>query len=82
MLWLFRHYFEGRLKLLEISLDVPLAHNALELVLGGADHLLSGATIHEHGQSEVMVLFTTTTTAYRLVLPHPEKISKVSKTTR
>lgn len=74
-----RHYFEGRLKLLEVSLDVALAHNALDLVLDGTDHLLPDVTVHEEGQSDVIVLFSTTSTAYRLVLPHPEKIVAVSK---
>jgi hypothetical protein len=69
---------EGRLKLLEISLDISLSQNALELVLDGADQLLPNVTICEHGRSDVMVLFATTSTAYRLVLPHPDKISRVS----
>lgn len=66
------------MKLLEISLDVALAHNALELILDGSDALLPEVTIHEYEQSEVIILFATGSTAYRLVLPHPEKIMKVS----
>lgn len=72
-----RHYFEGHLKLLEVSLDVALVHNALDLILEGDDHLLPDVTIRECRRTDVMVLFCTTSTAYRLVLPHPEKIVTV-----
>lgn len=75
-----RHYSEHRLRLLEVSLDVPLAHNALELELEGTDHLLPDVSIVEHRMANVMVLFCTNTTAYRLLLPHPEKIMTVSLT--
>ncbi len=65
--------------MLEVSLDVPLVQNALELVLDNSDHLLPDVCIYEYEKSEVVVLFATTTTAYRLLLPHPEKIVKVRR---
>ncbi len=60
-----------------MSLDVGLAHNALELVLEEGNYLISDVFFHEYNQSDLMVLFATASTAYRLVLPHPEKVAKV-----
>lgn len=61
-----------------MSLDVNLVYNALELVLEQSDRILLNVTTHEHGISDVIIMFSTTTTAYRLVMPHPERIAKVN----
>lgn len=66
------------MKLLELSFDLQLAHNALELVLDEGNYLLSDVFFHEYGESDLMVLFATATTAYRLLLPHPHRVAKVS----
>lgn len=57
-------------------MDKELAYNAVELVLESPD-LLPDVFIHEVGRSDVVVLFATTSTAYRLILPHPTRIHKV-----
>jgi len=71
-----RQYLEGRLKLLELSLDTELAYNAVELVLESPD-LLPDVSIHEVEVCDVVVLFGTSTTVYRLTLPHPARIKQV-----
>ena len=77
----FRQCCEGSLRLLEVSLDIHLVHNALQLDLeGGAGStplLLPDITIHEYDSSSVVVLFATSSAVYRLILPHPAAVVKV-----
>jgi len=72
-----RHYEAGTLRLLEVSLDTDLAHNALKLVLKGPGTLLPDVSILELGNTQVVVLFATASTVFRLMLPHPEAVIKV-----
>ena len=73
-----RHYNEGSLKLLELSLDINLARNALVLEMEGAAELIPNVCVHEsRDQSMVVVLFASCSAVYRLVLPHPAHIMKV-----
>lgn len=72
-----RHYEADTLKLLEVSLDTDLAHNALKLVLKGPGTLLPDVSILELGSTHVVVLFATASTVFRLMLPHPETVIKV-----
>ena len=65
------------LRLLEVSLDTNLSHNALKLVLRGLGSVLPQVCIQEVGSAHVVVLFATASTVFRLVLPHPEAIIKV-----
>ena len=78
----YRQCCEGCLKLLEVSLDIQLVHNALQLdlegVAGSTPFLLPDVTVHEYDQSSVVVLFATSSAVYRLILPHPNNIVKVS----
>ncbi len=69
------------MKLLELSLDVELAYNAVELVLESPD-LLPDVSIHEVEVCDVVVLFGTSTTVYRLTLPHPARIKQVQLVSR
>ena len=73
-----RQYETGVLSLVELSLDVNLASNALRLVFESPTTVLLGNDIHEQEDSSVVVSFSTTVAVYRLVLPHPEDIAKVS----
>ena len=70
----------GALYLLELSLDLNLVGNALRLVLEPSSVAFLGADIAEVNSSSVVVMFSTTLAAYRLVLPHPEVIAKVLHT--
>ena len=76
----YRQCYEGCLKLLEVSLDIQLVHNALQLdlegVAGSTPFLLPDITVHD--RSSVVVLFATSSAVYRLTLPHPNNIVKVS----
>ena len=65
------------LYLLELSLDVGLTHAALRLDVKDGSVLLPGVNVQEVDGSSAVVLFATTSAAFRLVLPHPEIISKV-----
>ena len=65
------------LRLLELSLDTNLSHNALKLVPRGAGPVLPDICVQEVGSAHVVVLFATASTVFRLVLPHPEAIIKV-----
>ena len=66
---------------MEVSLDIQLVHNALQLdlegVAGSTPFLLPDVTVHEYDRSSVVVLFATNSAVYRLVLPHPNVIVKV-----
>lgn len=74
----FRHCHEGSLKLLEVSLDINLARNALELEVEGSAELIPDVCVHEsEDESMVIVMFATTSAVYRLVLHHPELVMKV-----
>ena len=66
-----------KLELLEVSLDTSLAHHAVRLDLTDAGPLVPEVCIQELGQSDVAIMFATTTTVHRLLLPHPEAILKV-----
>ena len=75
-----RKYCEGSLRLLEISLDIHLVHNALHLDFEGgpaSNTILPDVSIHEYDSSSVVVLFATSSAVYRLTLPHPTAIVKV-----
>ena len=76
-----RQCCEGCLRLLEVSLDIQLVHNALQLdlegVAGSTLFLLPAVTVHEYDRSSVVVLFATNSAVYRLILPHPNVIVKV-----
>ena len=78
----YRQCCEGCLRLLEVSLDIQLVHNALQLdlegVAGSTPFLLPDVTVHEYNCSSVVVLFATSLAVYRLTLPHPNNIFKVS----
>ena len=59
-------------------MDADLAHNALRLQLADGGVLLPGPCVHELGTAHLVLLFATTAAVYRLVLPHPEAIAKVT----
>jgi len=65
------------LSLLELSLDTDLVGNALQLKLDSSVVDFLGAEVHELGNEQVIVVFSTALVAYRLVLPHPEAIARV-----
>ena len=65
------------LYLLEISLDCSLAHAALQLEVKDGSTLLPNVTVQELEGSSVAILFATSSCAFRLLLPHPDAISKV-----
>lgn len=77
-----RQYESGVLSLVELSLDVNLASNALRLIFGSPTTVLLANDIHEQEDLNVVITFSTTVAVYRLVLPHPETISKVSSCCR
>ena len=66
---------------MEVSLDIQLVHNALQLdlegVAGFTPFLLPDVTIHEYDRSSVVVLFATSSAVYKLMLAHPNTIVKV-----
>jgi hypothetical protein len=64
------------LRLLEMSLDCSLAHAALCLEMRDGSSLLPTVTVQEISGSSVTVLFATTSSVFRLSLPHPDSISK------
>ena len=71
---------EGSLRLLEVSLDIHLIHNALQLDLEGgpaSNSLLPDVSVYEYGSSSVVVLIATGAAVYRLTLPHPAAVLKV-----
>ena len=80
LLCIFRRYYDLKLELLEVSLDTSLAHHAVRLDLTDAGPLVPEVCIQELGQSDVAIMFATTTTVHRLLLPHPEAILKVLPT--
>ena len=65
------------LYLLEVSLDCSLAHSALHLELQDGSTIVPDVSIQELEGSSVAVLFATTSAVFRLLLPHPDAISKV-----
>ena len=74
---MFRRYYDNIVELVELSWDRDLANNALRLCMSPEyGPLLSNLNIYELA-SHVVILFTTVTTVFRLVLPHPETIVKV-----
>lgn len=76
ILW---RYYDNTVELVELSWDRDLANNALRLCMSPEyGPLLSNLNIHELA-SHVVILFTTVTTVFRLVLPHPETIVKDPK---
>ena len=73
-----RQSCEGSLRLWEVSLDIHLVHNALQLDFeGGSSSLLPNVSVHEYDTSSVVVLFATSSAVYRLMLPHPAAVVKV-----
>ncbi|XP_043938685.1 nuclear pore complex protein Nup160 [Protopterus annectens] len=58
------------LQLLEVSLDVHLLYNAIQLKVVNCNILPGGVRIYET-QNNVIILFVTNQTVHRLVLPHP-----------
>lgn len=63
---------------MELSWDINLASYGLRLHLPlEYGHILSGVTIYEL-VSHVAILFGTGSIVYRLILPHPETIAKVT----
>jgi hypothetical protein len=62
--------------LLEMSLDFSLAHPALQLEIKDGSTLLPNVTIQELEGNTVAVLFATSSCVFRLLLPHPDAISK------
>ena len=72
-----RRYYDLKLELLEVSLDISLACNALRLDMADAGPLVPEVCVQELGQNHVVVMFATATTVHRLVLPHPEAVLKV-----
>lgn len=65
------------LYLLEVSLDCSLIHSALHLELQDGSTIVPDVSIQELEGSSVAVLFATTSAVFRLLLPHPDAISKV-----
>ncbi len=59
-------------------MDFDLVSNALRLVFESSSVTFLGANVGEVDGSSVVVSFATTLAAYRLVLPHPEVITKVT----
>ncbi len=76
----YRQYDNGALCLLELSMDFNLVGHALRLVLEPSSAGFLGADMAEVDSSSVVLMFSTTLAAYRLVLPHPEVIAKVMHT--
>ena len=65
------------LYLLEMSLDCSLAHAALQLEMKDGSCVLPNVTVQELEGNSVAVLFATSSCVFRLLLPHPDTISKV-----
>ena len=63
--------------LLEMSLDCSLAHAALRLEVRDGSTILPDMSVQELECSSVAVLFATSSSVFRLLLPHPDAISKV-----
>ena len=68
--------------LLEVSLDCSLACAALHLEVRDGSTVLPDMCVQELECSSVAVLFATSSSVFRLLLPHPEAISKVYTFTR
>ena len=65
------------LYLLELSLDCSLAHAALRVEVRDGSTVVPDVSVRELEGSSVAVLFATTSAVFRLLLPHPDAISKV-----
>ena len=78
VLFCFRHHDDHMLYLHEISLDHDLSNNTLQLTISSSlgPLLTSSLTIHELS-AHLVILFQSSSTVFRLVLPHPDAILKV-----
>ena len=63
--------------LLEISLNCNLAQFALHLKFQDGSSVLPDVIVQEVEDSSVAVLFATSSSVFRLLLPHPATINKV-----
>ena len=59
-------------------MDFSLAHAALQLEIKDGSTLLPNVTIQELEGNSVAILFATSSCVFRLLLPHPDAISKVT----
>ena len=60
--------------LLEVSLDCSLVQCALHLEIQDGSNVLPDVTVQEVEGSSVAVLFATSSSVFRLLLPHPDKV--------
>jgi nuclear pore complex protein Nup160 len=72
----------GTLELIEISMNKDLVGNAVKIHLPqGAGLILSDVGVAEL-TSHLVIMFATSVTVYRLILPHPEVVAKDSSLSR
>ena len=71
---MFRWCHGSSVYLLEVSLDCSLAQCALHLEIQDGSNVLSDVAVQEVEGNSIAILFATSSSVFRLLLPHPDKV--------